>query len=83
MIDYDKKKESSYIQYRNVNNLYGWEKLQKLPVNNFRLIKNSSQLRNKETILKKAMDDVFFKLMFNILKSYINFIMIDHFYLKE
>ena len=24
MRDYDKKKELSYIQYRDVNNLYGW-----------------------------------------------------------
>ena len=35
MKDYDKNKESSYIQYRNVNNLYGWTMLQKFPVNNF------------------------------------------------
>ena len=33
--DYYKNKESSYIQYRNVNNLYGWTMLQKFPVNNF------------------------------------------------
>ena len=33
--DYDKNKESSYIQYWSVNNLYGWAMSQKLPVNNF------------------------------------------------
>ena len=32
---YDKNKESSYIQYWDVNNLYGWAILQKLPVNDF------------------------------------------------
>ena len=37
--DYDKNKESSYLQYWDINNLYGWEMLQKLPVNNFELIK--------------------------------------------
>ena len=35
MKDYDKNKESSYIQYWDVNNLYGWAMSQKLPVNNF------------------------------------------------
>ena len=35
MKDYDKNKESSYIQYCDVNNLYVWTMLQKLPVNNF------------------------------------------------
>ena len=31
MKDYDKKKESSYLQYWDVNNSYGWTMLQKLP----------------------------------------------------
>ena len=43
MKDYDKNKESSYIQYWDVNNLYGWAMLQKLPVNNFEWIKDTSQ----------------------------------------
>ena len=32
---YDKNKESSYLQYWDVNHLYRWTMLQKLPVNNF------------------------------------------------
>ena len=40
MNDYDKNKESSYLQYLDVNNLYGWAMLQKLPVNNFEWIKD-------------------------------------------
>ena len=35
MKDYDKNKESQYLQYWDVNNLYGWVMLQKLPVTNF------------------------------------------------
>ena len=33
MKDYDKNKESQYIKYWNVNNLYGWTMSQKLSVN--------------------------------------------------
>ena len=43
MKDYDKNKDSSYIQYPDVNNLYGWTMSQKLPVNNFEWIKDTSQ----------------------------------------
>ena len=39
---YHKNKKSSYIQYWNVNNLYGWTMPQKLPVNNFEWIKGVS-----------------------------------------
>ena len=42
-----KKKESSYIQYWDVNNLYWWAISQKLPVNNFEWIKDTFQF-NKD-----------------------------------
>ena len=35
MKEYDKNKESSYLQYWDVNNLFGCAMLQKLPINNF------------------------------------------------
>ena len=38
MKNYDKNKESSDLQYRDVNNLYGWTISQKFPVNNFEWI---------------------------------------------
>ena len=36
----DKNKESLYLKYWDVNNLYGWTMLQKLPINEFEWIKN-------------------------------------------
>ena len=38
MEKYDKNKESSYLKYCYVNNLYGWEMSQKLPVNDFKWV---------------------------------------------
>ena len=35
MKDYDKNKELSYLKYWVVNNLYGWTRSPKLPVNKF------------------------------------------------
>ena len=40
---YDKNKELSYLQYWDVNNLYGWPMSQELPVNTFEWIKDTSQ----------------------------------------
>ena len=41
MKNYDKNEESSYIQYLDANNLYGWAMSQKLPVNGFKLVENN------------------------------------------
>ena len=49
MKDYDKNKESSYLIYWDVNNLYVWPMPQKLPVNNFKSIKDISHF-NEEFI---------------------------------
>ena len=43
MKDYDKNKESLYLKFWDVNDLYGWEMLQKLPVSNFKWIEDTSQ----------------------------------------
>ena len=44
MKDYDKNKESSYFQYWDINDLYGLAMSQKLLVNNFEWIKDTSEI---------------------------------------
>ena len=43
MKHYDKNKESSYLKYWDVSNLYGLAMSEKLPVNNFEWIEDNSQ----------------------------------------
>ena len=49
MENYDENKESSYIQYLDAKNLYGWAMSQKLPVNNFKWVEDTSRI-NEEFI---------------------------------
>ena len=42
MKDFNKNIESSYIQYLDANNLYGWAMSQKLPVNYFKWVEDTS-----------------------------------------
>ena len=44
MKDFNKNIESSYIQYLGGNNLYGWAMSQKLPVNNFKWVEDTSKI---------------------------------------
>ena len=44
MRDYDKNKESSYIQYLDANNLYGKAMTEKLPVRGFRWMTDISRM---------------------------------------
>ena len=63
MKDYDKNKESSYLQYWDVNNLYGWAMSQKLLVNNFEWIKDTSQFNEDfiKSYNEESDDGYFFK----------------------
>ena len=47
MKNYDKNKESSYIQYLDANNLYGWAMSQILPVNGFKWINDITEIDKK------------------------------------
>ena len=43
MKDCKENKESSYLKYWDVSNLYGWVMSQKLPINKFEWIQNTSE----------------------------------------
>ena len=49
MENYNENKESSYIQYLDANNLYGWAIYQKLPANSFKWVEDTSRI-NEEFI---------------------------------
>ena len=53
--DYSKNKELSYLQSWSVNDLSGWEMLQKLPVNNFECINKFSQFN--EDLIKNNIEE--------------------------
>ena len=78
MKDGDLNKELSYFNHRDVNNLYGWTMSQKLPVNNYEWIEDTSRFKkiSEKATMKKMMKAIFWKLMFNIPKNSKNFIMI-------
>ena len=65
----DKNKESSYLKYWGVNNLYGWRVPQQLSVDGFNLVENTFQFIEDFIENYNEDSDIFLKLMFNILKS--------------
>ena len=81
MKDYDKNKKTLYIQYWNINNLYGLVMSQKLSVNNFAWIEDTSQFNENfiKSYNEEAIKDIFLKLMLNIFKNYLAVTMIYHF----
>ena len=85
MKDHDKNKQWSYLQYWDVNNVYGWAISQKLSIKNFKWVKDISKFDESfiKIIMKKVMKNILLKLMFIILKNYMTFTMIYHFSLKD
>ena len=85
MKDYDKNKELSSLQYYEVNIFYGRAMLQKLPINNFEWIKDTSQ--SNEYFIKhyneESYEGIFFFFKLILMENYMNFIMIYRFYLTE
>ena len=84
MKNYNNNEESSYIQYLDPNNIYGWAMSKKLPVNGFKwidsneikeeLIKNYNENDNKGYILEVGI---------KYPKRFTNYIAIYRSYLKE
>ena len=65
MKNYDRNNESSYIEYLDANNLYGWAMSKKLPVNGFQWVKQKKLSKFNEDFIKKldgdCKKDVFLK----------------------
>ena len=71
MKNYDDEEESSFIQYLDANNFYGWAVSQKLPVKDFKWIEDASKI--DEDFIKNYDED----------KNIGKFLNVDIEYLKE
>ena len=47
MKNYNKNVISTYLQYLDANNLYGWEACKKLPLGKFKWVKSHQYIQNK------------------------------------
>ena len=65
MKNYDKNTESSYVEYLDANNLYGWAMSQKQPVDGFEWMQENDLLKfDKKFIkimMKTVIKDIFLK----------------------
>ena len=55
MKDNDKNKESSYLEYWDINNLHGWAMSRKLPGDGFKWVEETSQFN--ENFIKTYNED--------------------------
>ena len=76
MKNYDKSIESSYIEYLDANDLYGWAMFQKLPVNGFEGVKQKELSNFSEDFIKsyneKSSKGHFFEVDIDYLKELFN-----------
>ena len=65
MKDYHKNKDSTYLKYWDVNNIYVQAMSKKLPVDNFKRVVEASQFNEDsiESIMKIVVNDICLKLM--------------------
>ena len=64
MKNYDKNIESSYIEYLDANNLYGWAMFQKLPTNGFKWVEDLCQFNDDFT--KKYYENIYIGYFFKV-----------------
>ena len=57
MKNYDKNKESSYLEYLDANNLYGYAMRKKLPVRNFKWLDEIEISKFNDELIKKYDED--------------------------
>ena len=76
MKNYNKNIESSYIEYLDANNLCGWAMSQKLPVNDFKWVKQEELSNLKEDFIKNYDENgnigYFFEVDIDYLKELLN-----------
>ena len=60
MNDYDPEKQSTYISYLDMNNLYGWTMSENLPYERFKQLKNVDEI-DVMSISKKSLIGYFLK----------------------
>ena len=75
MNDYDPKKQSTFISYLDMNNLYGWAMSEYLRYEGFKWLKNHDEF-DVIQLMKKVTLDIFSKLTLNILMNYMNYTII-------
>ena len=84
MNDFHKNKELLYLKFWDVNNLYGWVMSPKLPINGFSRVADLCEFDKgfTKSHSENSKEDIFWRLIFNIQKNCMNFIMIYPFCLK-
>ena len=73
----DPKKQSTFISYLNMNNLYGWAMSEYLPYEGFKCLKYVDEF-DVMSINEKRLAGYLLEVALNILINYINYTMIIH-----
>ena len=81
--NYDKNEESSYIQYLDANNLYGWAMSQKLPVNGFKWVNDEINEEFIKHYDENSDKGYILEVEVKYPKNYMIYIVICHSYQKE
>ena len=91
MKDYNPDEESTYIQYLDANNLYGWAMSQSLPTHGFKWRRNLTKDKLMDILDKTNHSSsnrgrkgyIYLKLIWNILPAYGKHIMTIHLHLRK